>query len=88
MTISSVMDVMQGALVVAIKAAAPLLIISMVIGLVISIFQAATQIHEQTITFVPKLFAIALILLLLGPWMMETMSDFFRYIFETISTMA
>jgi len=83
LTISQVMDILQQAMLVAIKVAAPVLVISILIGLVISIFQAATQIHEQTLTFVPKLLAIAIILLLLGPWMLETMMDFTIYIFQS-----
>lgn len=85
MDISDVVSVMQHAMVVAVKMAAPVLIVSMAIGLIISIFQAATQIHEQTLTFVPKLIAIAIILVLLGSWMMESMSDFVIYIFDTIT---
>lgn len=84
MTISQITDVMQAAMVVALKLSAPILVISILIGLVISILQAATQVHEQTLTFVPKMAAIALILILLGPWMMETMNDFVKYIFELI----
>ena len=84
MTISQITDVMQAAMIVALKLSAPILVVSILIGLVISILQAATQIHEQTLTFVPKLAAIALILILLGPWMMETMNDFVKYIFELI----
>lgn len=84
MTISEVMNVLQQALLVSVKLGAPVLIISIVIGLIISIFQAATQIHEQTITFVPKLLAIAVILLLTGNWMIETMMDFMNYIFDLI----
>lgn len=82
MSISEVMDVFQASMMVAIKVAAPILIISILIGLVISVFQAATQIHEQTLTFVPKLLAIAIILIVMGPWMLETMKDFTIYIFE------
>ena len=72
MTISEITEVLQAAMVAALKLSAPILIVSVVLGLVVSIFQAATQIHEQTLTFVPKLVAIALILVILGPWMMET----------------
>lgn len=75
------MEILQGGLVVALKLTAPLLIVSIVVGLIIAIFQAATQIHEQTLTFVPKLFAIALVLLLLGSWMMTVMSDYVNQIF-------
>jgi flagellar biosynthetic protein FliQ len=84
MTISQITDVMQAAMVVALKLSAPILVVSILIGLVISIIQAATQIHEQTLTFVPKLAATAVVLILLGPWMMQTMNDFVKYIFELI----
>lgn len=57
---------------------APFLIISIVLGLVIAVFQAATQIHEQTITFVPKLVGILLLLLVIGSWMLTDLADFFR----------
>lgn len=84
MTTSEIIGIMQTAMVAALKLAAPILIVSVAIGLVVSIFQAATQIHEQTLAFVPKLVAIALVLILLGPWMMETMNDFMKYIFDLI----
>lgn len=70
--------------VAAVKLAGPVLVISMIVGVIISIIQAATQIHEQTITFVPKLFIIGLILLLLGSNMMETLRDFTIRIFNTM----
>lgn len=65
-----------------VKLAGPVLVISMLVGVVIAIFQAATQIHEQTLTFVPKLMVIGMILLIMGSQMMETLSDFTRYIFQ------
>lgn len=82
MTVAEVMDIFQAALIVALKLAVPVLAASILIGLIVSIFQAATQINEQTLTFVPKLILIAVILLLLGPWMLETMMDFTKYIFQ------
>lgn len=85
MSSSVIMDIMQAAMVVALKVGTPILLISIVIGLVIAIFQAATQIHEQTLTFVPKLFATAIILIILGPWMIEVMSDFVYYIFDAMT---
>lgn len=88
MTIETVMDVFQAALLVALKLAAPTLIISIVVGLIVSIFQAATQINEQTLTFVPKLLAIVAILFLMGPWMLETTIDFIKYIFEAALRLA
>ena len=84
MTIDSI-DIMHQAVMVAIKLAAPLLLVSMAIGLLIAIIQAATQIHEQTITFVPKLFLIGLILLAAGPWMLSTLSGFFTDILDAMS---
>lgn len=85
MSSSIIMDIMQSAMVVALKVATPILLVSIIIGLVIAIFQAATQIHEQTLTFVPKLFATAIILIILGPWMIEVMSDFVYYIFDAMT---
>lgn len=82
MSISLVMEVMQAAAGVAIKIGAPILGISLIIGLVIAVFQAATQIHEQTLTFVPKLLVTAILLIALGPWMIESMSDFTHYVFD------
>ena len=58
---------------------APLLIISIAIGLVVSVFQAATQIHEQTLTFVPKVLAIAIVLIIIGSWLLTSLVDFFKY---------
>ena len=82
MSNSLVMEVMQAAAGAAVKVGAPILIVSMIIGLIIAIFQAATQIHEQTLTFVPKLFLTAILLIILGPWIMEVMSDFTFYVFD------
>lgn len=85
MTTSEVSEVFRAAMVAALKLSAPILVVSISLGLVVSIFQAATQIHEQTLTFVPKLVAIGLVLLILGPWMMSTMNDFTLYIFGLIT---
>lgn len=87
MTITEIGNIIKNAMVTAIKLAAPILIVSAVIGLVISVLQAATQIHEQTLSFVPKLIAIALILVILGPWMMSIMNDFTVYIFQQIASL-
>lgn len=87
MSNSLVMEVMQAAAGVAVKVGAPILIVSMIIGLIIAIFQAATQIHEQTLTFVPKLFLTAILLIILGPWIMEVMSDFTFYVFDLMLIM-
>lgn len=86
MSISVVMEIMQAAAGAAIKIASPILIVSLIIGLTVAIFQAATQIHEQTLTFMPKLLVTAIILIVLGPWMAEVMSDFTHYVFELMLT--
>lgn len=79
--LNSLMYEMFGA---AVKLAGPVLVVSMVIGIIISILQAATQIHEQTITFVPKLIVIGLMLLVMGNNMMNTLCDFTIRIFNTM----
>lgn len=82
---SDILGVFQDAMVVTLKLAAPLLVVSIVIGLIIAIFQAATQIHEQTLTFVPKIIATILILWALGSWMISVLSDFIKQIFEMMT---
>ena len=82
MVTSDTLSVLNQAIAMAIKLASPLLIASLAIGLLIAIIQAATQVNEQTMTFVPKLFLIALVLLALGPWMLANLSDFFMRVFD------
>ncbi len=82
LTSGEVMSIFQEALLLTLKLAGPLLIVSILIGLVVAIFQAATQIHEQTLTFVPKVLVLALMLLMMGPWMITLMSDFVRLLFS------
>lgn len=79
---SMVMQIMQEALRIIIKMSLPLLGVSMIVGLVIAIFQAATQIHEQTLTFVPKLLAVALLLMIMGSYIITTIKDFVFYLFD------
>ena len=79
-------EIFRDAILTGFKVATPILLVSIVVGLVISIFQAATSINEQTMTFVPKLIAIALILILFGGWMMQQMVDMVNRIFEFIGT--
>ena len=85
MTLGEVMAVFQESLLVAMKLAGPLLLVSIVIGLIIAIFQAATQIHEQTLTFVPKVLVIALLLLASGSWMITLLSDLINHLFEIMA---
>ena len=84
MTQGEVIIILRGALWVVIKLAAPLLLTSLLVGLIVAIFQAATQISEQTLTFVPKVLSIAFLLLVLGSWMLTNMTDYFRLIMERI----
>ncbi len=82
MDISAAMNVVQQMLIVTVKIAGPILLVGMSVGLIIAVFQAATQIHEQTITFVPKLIAIGLMLLLAGSYMIESLVEFTKNIFR------
>lgn len=84
MTQDQVLQIFKESLLLSIKIAGPLLLISMLVGLVISILQAATQIHEQTLSFVPKVLTIAVLLLLMAPMMMESMQTFLTEIFTII----
>ena len=76
MTIDEVVTIANDALYIIIKVSAPILIVSLVVGLIISIFQTVTSIQEQTLTFVPKVLSIFLTIMLLGHWMLTSMSDF------------
>lgn len=85
MGVSDCLAILNSAIIMMMKIAAPMLLLSMLIGLIIAIFQAATQIHEQTITFVPKLFIILIILMVAGSWMMSNLSDFTADIFRLVA---
>ena len=87
MVTTEALGVMQSAISIAILLAAPLLLVSMAIGLLIAIIQAATQIHEQTITFVPKLLLLALVILVAGPWMLRTLMDLLLRVFDVMVTL-
>lgn len=82
MTNAEVGEIMYDVFVIIVELAGPLLVISMLVGVVISIIQAATQIHEQTITFVPKLLVIGIILIFTGETMLRTLQDFTVRIFR------
>ena len=79
-----VMEIGRQAVEMTLLLSAPLLLAALVIGLIISIFQAATQINEQTLSFIPKLVGVFLTLLLAGPWMLQIMVDYVRSLFESI----
>lgn len=77
MTQSDIMAILRDGLMLALKLAVPMLLVSLVLGLVVAVFQAATQIHEQTLTFIPKAVVLAIMLLVGAPWMIQMMRDFF-----------
>ncbi|MGN1350209.1 MAG: flagellar biosynthesis protein FliQ [Anaerovoracaceae bacterium] len=81
MDMTGILSALSGALILMLKLSAPILILSMLVGLVIAVFQAATQIHEQTLTFVPKLFVIVVVLLVAGNWMITNLQSFMDDIF-------
>lgn len=87
MSISLVLTVMREAVIRILVVSGPIVIVAMVVGLVISIFQATTQIQEQTLSFVPKLVAIFVTLILAGNFMITTLKEFTEYIFRLISGM-
>jgi len=82
-----VMDIASNAMVTAIMVAAPVLLVSIVVGLAVSIFQATTHIQEQTLTFVPKVLAIAGVLILFGPWMISVLTTFITDLYSNMNTM-
>jgi flagellar biosynthesis protein FliQ len=84
MTPESVMTLGRHAMEVTLMVAAPLLLVSLIIGLVVSIFQAATQINESTLSFIPKLVGIFVALIVAGPWMISVMTDYMRQVFTGI----
>jgi len=85
MTQDEVMEVMQQVLMLAFKLALPVLLVAMIVGLIIAILQAATQVHEQTLSFAPKAIATGLVLFFLAPWMTNEIIDFINFIFEKMA---
>ncbi|MEY8402896.1 flagellar biosynthesis protein FliQ [Oscillospiraceae bacterium 44-34] len=85
MDTSLVIQVMREGVWVAIKLGGPMLILSMMVGVLMAIFQAVTQIHEQTLGFILKLIVVILVLLVGGGWMMETLLDYARGVFELMA---
>jgi flagellar biosynthetic protein FliQ len=84
MNSEAVMSMTYHAMKIALIMAGPLLLVTLLVGLVISIFQAATQINEMTLSFIPKLLAVGVALVLLGPWLISTMVDYMHQLFSSI----
>ena len=84
MTPETVMTIGSRALEITLMLAAPLLIVALVTGLIIGAFQAATQINEMTLSFIPKVLALALTIVVAGPWMLKVLLSYTRELFESI----
>ncbi len=81
---SAVLHLASMAMLVAVKVGAPILLVTVAIGLAISLFQSVTQIQEVTLTFVPKLLGVGLVLLLAGRWMLDSLVDFTHQLFNAL----
>ncbi len=84
MTPESIMSMGHQAIMVTLMISAPMLLVALVIGLIVSIFQAATQINESTLSFIPKLMGIFIVLVLAGPWMLTILTDYMRSVLTNI----
>ncbi|MBR4169982.1 MAG: flagellar biosynthesis protein FliQ [Lachnospiraceae bacterium] len=85
MTVDTVTEIIRGALYTIIITAAPMLLISLIVGLTISIFQTVTSIQEQTLTFVPKILSIFLTLMLLGHWMLNNIISYMEQLWNNFA---
>ncbi len=85
MTVDAVAEIASRALTLILKVSLPVLLVSLIVGLAVSIFQTVTSIQEQTLTFVPKIISIFLALMLLGSWMMNSMVDFMVELYSNFS---
>ena len=88
MTAEGLVAVMERTLIVSLQLGGPIVMAALVVGLVVSIFQAATQINEATLTFVPKLLVVAGILVVLGPMMIQSLTDLTRYVLDVAANSA
>ena len=87
MNMSEALSILQNAFLVLLKIAGPVLMIALIVGLVVSIIQAATQIQEQTLSFVPKLLAIIAALIITGNFILNSLIEFTQTIFQTIGSL-
>ena len=85
MTVSDVTAIASDALFLIIEVSAPILLVSLIVGLIISIFQTVTSIQEQTLTFVPKIIAVFLTLILLGNWVLTQITEFMNRLWSNFS---
>jgi flagellar biosynthetic protein FliQ len=87
MTPEMAIDICRKAIQTILMCAAPVLIVAMIVGLLVSIFQAATQINEQTLTFVPKIVAVFITLLIFGSWLIKILTAFTVGLFDIVATL-
>lgn len=87
MNIAFILSLAQSAMIVTLQLIGPTLIMSLILGISISIFQSATQINEVTLTFIPKIIGIGAVILLLGPWMLQQLMLFTSRLFESLPTL-
>ncbi|MBK8523046.1 MAG: flagellar biosynthesis protein FliQ [Betaproteobacteria bacterium] len=87
MTPQTVMELGRQALEITLLVSAPMLMAALVTGLIVSIFQAATQINESTLSFIPRLVVMFITLIFAGPWMLQLMIDYIRRLFDAIPGM-
>jgi flagellar biosynthesis protein FliQ len=85
MSPESVMNIGRLAMETTLLVAAPLLLVALIVGLIVSVFQAATQINEATLSFIPKLISVLITLLLVGPWMLSVLVGYMRGMFSNFS---
>lgn len=87
MTAEMVMSIAYRAMMLVLMIASPLLLVALAVGLLVSLFQAATQINEMTLSFIPKILAVFIALIIGGAWMLGTLVDFTRELFQNIPAM-
>ena len=87
MTPETVMTIAQRALEMTVMLAAPLLLVALLVGLLVGIFQAATQINEMTLSFIPKLVGMATAMVIAGPWMLKQLVSYTRMLIESIPSL-
>lgn len=88
MTDATVIDIAHKALILAVTVSAPILVTGLLVGIVVSVFQAATQIHEMSLTFIPKMIAVAVAVVVCGQWMLNQLMTFTSGLLQSIPLLA
>ncbi|MGA2930089.1 MAG: flagellar biosynthesis protein FliQ [Solirubrobacteraceae bacterium] len=83
----TVINLVTQAMTLAVEVAGPILLTGLVVGLVVSIFQSVTQIQEQSLTFIPKVLAVAAIIVILGPWMLDQLINYVQNLYMSIPSL-